>query len=155
MSYDTIRRMRLLEVHSVPSQDFDYTCQAVGIGFRYKTPVGTYPFRCGLQFESSTVQRNYNDEWRGEHRGATIIARTVFLEHRPKLLILVAWVAGTAAGGTFPCSAETLDRVVASISREAITPATWSRNTGSSVSSMHNGRRPLPVQPSSPMHASA
>lgn len=45
--YDSIRRMRLLKFTQSSPSDFDYTCQAVGIGFRYKTPVGPIRFDVG------------------------------------------------------------------------------------------------------------
>jgi outer membrane protein assembly factor BamA len=45
--YDTIRRMRLLKFTQSGPGDFDYTCQAVGIGFRYKTPIGPIRFDVG------------------------------------------------------------------------------------------------------------
>jgi outer membrane protein assembly complex protein YaeT len=38
--YSTIRRMRLLKVTQNSPEDFDYTSHAVGVGIRYKTPVG-------------------------------------------------------------------------------------------------------------------
>ena len=135
--------------------DFDYTSQAVGTRPSLQNPRGTYPFRRGLQSQSSTVQRDHNDERRGKHRGATIIARTVFLEHRPKLLILVAlggWHRGRRHGlprRANPGSRGRLHRQPWPSPR-----ATWSRNTGSSVSSMPNGRRPRPMPPCSPTPAS-
>ena len=45
--YDTIRRMRLLKFRQSSPADFDYTCQAAGIGLRYKTPVGPIRFDVG------------------------------------------------------------------------------------------------------------
>jgi outer membrane translocation and assembly module TamA len=45
--YDSIRRMRLFKFTQSSPSDFDYTCQAVGMGFRYKTPVGPIRFDVG------------------------------------------------------------------------------------------------------------
>jgi outer membrane protein assembly factor BamA len=45
--YDSIRRMRLLKFTQSSPRDFDYTCQAAGIGLRYKTPVGPIRFDVG------------------------------------------------------------------------------------------------------------
>jgi outer membrane protein assembly complex protein YaeT len=45
--YDTIRKMRLLKFTQSSPSDFDYTCQAAGIGLRYKTPVGPIRFDVG------------------------------------------------------------------------------------------------------------
>jgi outer membrane protein assembly factor BamA len=38
--YSTIRKMRLLKVNQSSLEDLDYTSHAVGLGLRYKTPVG-------------------------------------------------------------------------------------------------------------------
>ncbi len=38
--YTSVRRMKLFKVSQNSPTDFDYTVHAVGIGFRYKTPVG-------------------------------------------------------------------------------------------------------------------
>lgn len=45
--YSSIRRMRLLKVHQNSPADFDYTVHAVGLGVRYKTPVGPLRFDVG------------------------------------------------------------------------------------------------------------
>ncbi len=45
--YTTIRRMRLLKVTQDAPDDFDYTSHAVGLGLRYKTPVGPIRFDVG------------------------------------------------------------------------------------------------------------
>ncbi|MGO8792429.1 MAG: outer membrane protein assembly factor [Terriglobia bacterium] len=45
--YSTIRRMRLLKFDQSTPEDFDYTSHAVGLGFRYKTPVGPIRFDLG------------------------------------------------------------------------------------------------------------
>ncbi len=45
--YASIRRMRLLKFNQSSPADFDYTSQAVGIGLRYKTPVGPLRFDVG------------------------------------------------------------------------------------------------------------
>jgi outer membrane protein assembly complex protein YaeT len=45
--YTTIRRMRLLKFHQSAPEDFDYTSHAVGMGLRYKTPVGPLRFDVG------------------------------------------------------------------------------------------------------------
>ena len=38
--YDSIRRMRIFKFNQSSPRDFDYTPHAVGLGLRYKTPVG-------------------------------------------------------------------------------------------------------------------
>ena len=45
--YSTIRRMRIFKFDQSSPSDFDYTSQAVGIGLRYKTPVGPLRFDVG------------------------------------------------------------------------------------------------------------
>ncbi|MGA2987921.1 MAG: POTRA domain-containing protein [Terriglobia bacterium] len=45
--YDSIRRMRVLKIHQSSPEDFDYTSHAVGLGLRYKTPVGPIRFDVG------------------------------------------------------------------------------------------------------------
>jgi outer membrane protein assembly factor BamA len=45
--YSTVRRMRLLKITQSSPADFDYTSHAVGIGLRYKTPVGPIRFDVG------------------------------------------------------------------------------------------------------------
>ena len=45
--YSTIRRMRLLQIKQNSPADFDYTSHAVGLGLRYKTPVGPIRFDVG------------------------------------------------------------------------------------------------------------
>ena len=45
--YSSIREMRLLKVSQSSPEDFDYTSHAVGLGFRYKTPVGPLSFDVG------------------------------------------------------------------------------------------------------------
>jgi outer membrane protein assembly complex protein YaeT len=45
--YDSIRRMRLLKFTQSSPADFDYTSNAVGVGLRYKTPVGPIRFDVG------------------------------------------------------------------------------------------------------------
>ena len=62
--YSSIREMRLLKVTQSSPEDFDYTSHAVGLGFRFKTPVGPLSFDRGLQFESSALQRGDHGEWR-------------------------------------------------------------------------------------------
>lgn len=42
--YSDIDRMRLLKVSQGPPTDFDYTVHAVGIGFRYRTPIAPLRF---------------------------------------------------------------------------------------------------------------
>ncbi|HMD86555.1 MAG TPA: POTRA domain-containing protein [Terriglobia bacterium] len=54
--YTTIRRMRLLKFNQSSPADFDYTSQAVGIGLRYKTPVG--PLRIDLGYNLNPPQYN-------------------------------------------------------------------------------------------------
>jgi outer membrane translocation and assembly module TamA len=45
--YESIRRMRLLKFHQSSPEDFDYTSNAVGLGLRYKTPLGPIRFDVG------------------------------------------------------------------------------------------------------------
>ena len=45
--YTSIREMRLLKVSQSSPEDFDYTSHAVGLGFRFKTPVGPLSFDLG------------------------------------------------------------------------------------------------------------
>jgi len=45
--YTSIREMRLLKVTQSSPEDFDYTSHAVGLGFRFKTPVGPLSFDLG------------------------------------------------------------------------------------------------------------
>ena len=61
------------------------------------------------------------DERRAERRGETIIKRAVFLEHRPKLLIVASLAAILGTGGSICPAVQILDRVVASIGHVAIT----------------------------------
>lgn len=61
--YTSIRRMRLLKFHQDEPEDFDYTSHAVGVGLRYKTPVGPLRFDVGYNlnppryFVANEVQR--------------------------------------------------------------------------------------------------
>lgn len=45
--YSTIRRMHLLKINQSSPEDLDYTSHAVGLGLRYKTPVGPIRFDVG------------------------------------------------------------------------------------------------------------
>jgi len=45
--YSTIHRMKLLKVTQNSPTDLDYTVHAIGLGFRYKTPVGPLRFDAG------------------------------------------------------------------------------------------------------------
>jgi outer membrane protein insertion porin family len=45
--YSTIRLTRLLKFTQSSPADFDYTVHAVGIGFRYQTPIGPLRFDVG------------------------------------------------------------------------------------------------------------
>jgi outer membrane protein assembly complex protein YaeT len=64
--YSTIRRMRLLKVTQSTPEDFDYTSHAVGLGLRFKTPVGPLSFDLGYNLNpprynaSGEVQRLSN-----------------------------------------------------------------------------------------------
>ena len=61
--YTSIRRMRLLKFNQAAPEDFDYTSHAVGVGLRYKTPVGPLRFDVGYNlnppryFVANEVQR--------------------------------------------------------------------------------------------------
>jgi outer membrane protein assembly complex protein YaeT len=54
--YTTIRRMRLLQTKQHSPEDFDYTSHAVGIGLRYKTPVG--PLRIDMGYNLNPPKYN-------------------------------------------------------------------------------------------------
>jgi outer membrane protein assembly factor BamA len=54
--YSTIRRMRLLKVTQDSPEDFDYTSHAVGVGIRYKTPVG--PIRLDVGYNLNPPRYN-------------------------------------------------------------------------------------------------
>ncbi len=54
--YSSIRRMRLLKVMQTSPLDFDYTGHAVGLGFRYKTPVGPLRFDVGYSLNPVRFQ---------------------------------------------------------------------------------------------------
>jgi len=54
--YSTIRKMRLLKFNQSSPADLDYTSQAVGIGLRYKTPVG--PLRIDLGYNLNPPRYN-------------------------------------------------------------------------------------------------
>jgi outer membrane protein assembly complex protein YaeT len=54
--YSTIRKMRLLKFNQSSPADFDYTSQAVGIGLRYKTPVG--PLRIDMGYNLNPPRYN-------------------------------------------------------------------------------------------------
>jgi outer membrane protein assembly complex protein YaeT len=54
--YDTIRKMRLLKFTQSSPADFDYTSNAVGLGLRYKTPVG--PIRIDLGYNLNPPRYN-------------------------------------------------------------------------------------------------
>jgi outer membrane protein assembly factor BamA len=52
--YSSVRRMRLLKVTQSSPADFDYTAHAVGLGIRYKTPVG--PVRLDVGYNLNPAQ---------------------------------------------------------------------------------------------------
>jgi outer membrane protein insertion porin family len=54
--YSTIRKMRLLKFDQRPVTDFDYDVQAVGVGARYKTPVGPLRFDVGYNLNPPRFQ---------------------------------------------------------------------------------------------------
>jgi outer membrane protein assembly complex protein YaeT len=54
--YSTIRRMRLFKVDQSSPEDFDYTSHAVGLGLRYKTPVG--PIRVDVGYNLNPPRYN-------------------------------------------------------------------------------------------------
>jgi len=61
--YSSIRTMRLLKVTQSSPTDFDFTSHAVGMGIRYKTPVGPVRFDVGYnlnppRFQVTTVTNN-------------------------------------------------------------------------------------------------
>jgi outer membrane protein assembly complex protein YaeT len=54
--YSTIRKMRLLKFDQSSPTDFDYTVHAVGMGVRYKTPVGPLRFDVGCNLNPPRFQ---------------------------------------------------------------------------------------------------
>ena len=54
--FSSIRLMRLLKVHQSSPGDFNYTVHAVGLGFRYKTPVG--PLRLDIGYSLNPPRFN-------------------------------------------------------------------------------------------------
>ncbi len=58
--YSSIRRMRLLKVRQSSPTDFDYTAHAVGLGIRYKTPVG--PVRLDVGYNLNPARYQVVDE---------------------------------------------------------------------------------------------
>ncbi len=54
--YSTIRKMRLLKFSQNSPTDFDYTVNAVGLGFLYKTPVGPLRFDVGYALNPPRFQ---------------------------------------------------------------------------------------------------
>lgn len=54
--YSTVDRMKLLKVTQNSPTDLDYTVHAVGLGFRYKTPVGPLRFDAGYDLNPPRYQ---------------------------------------------------------------------------------------------------
>jgi outer membrane protein insertion porin family len=54
--YSSIRRMRLLKVTQSSPTDFDYTAHAVGLGIRYRTPVGPVRLDVGYNLNPPRYQ---------------------------------------------------------------------------------------------------
>jgi outer membrane protein insertion porin family len=54
--YSTVDRMKLLKVSQNSPTDLDYTVHAVGLGFRYKTPVGPLRFDAGYDLNPPRYQ---------------------------------------------------------------------------------------------------
>ena len=55
--YSSIGRMKLLKVTQNSTTDLDYTVHAVGLGFRYKTPVGPLRFDAGYDLNPPRYQK--------------------------------------------------------------------------------------------------
>lgn len=54
--YSSVRRMRLLKVTQSSPTDFDYTAHAVGLGIRYRTPVGPVRLDVGYNLNPARYQ---------------------------------------------------------------------------------------------------
>lgn len=54
--YSSVRRMRLLKVNQNSPTDLDYTSHAVGVGVRYKTPIGPLRFDVGYNLNPPRFQ---------------------------------------------------------------------------------------------------
>ena len=54
--YSSIRRMRLLKVTQNSPADFDYTAHAIGLGIRYRTPVGPVRLDVGYNLNPARYQ---------------------------------------------------------------------------------------------------
>jgi outer membrane protein insertion porin family len=54
--YSSIRRMRLLKVTQNSPTDFDYTAHAIGLGIRYRTPVGPVRLDVGYNLNPARYQ---------------------------------------------------------------------------------------------------
>jgi outer membrane protein assembly complex protein YaeT len=54
--YTSIRRMKLLKVNQNSPTDLDYTSHAIGVGIRYKTPIGPLRFDVGYNLNPPRFQ---------------------------------------------------------------------------------------------------
>ncbi len=105
--------------------NFNYNPQALGMGLRYKTPVGTGAFRFGLYLESNALShpgRRY-DAVVASHQHVfqywtNLLMKRVFLLTICVALVLPATVVPAFAG-------EVIDGVVATVNRQPVLRSDW------------------------------